>query len=154
MSLLLVCSGGGHLKGLHQMADRLPFTYERRTWVTFDTGLSRSLLEGEDVVWARYAGPRDIPNIARNGAAASIDIIRDDLESLRIERADVVLANLTGAVLVRYAAQLRSLVIAGGYLVVSGFAPSDVAVIQAAFSGAALIETSIEGEWAALTFRL
>ena len=39
-------------------------------------------------------------NIARNGAAPSIDIIRDDLESLRIQRADVVLANLTGAVLV------------------------------------------------------
>ncbi len=42
-------------------------------------------------------------NIARNGAAAAIDIICDDLDTLRIQRADVVLANLTGAVLVRYA---------------------------------------------------
>jgi ribosomal protein L11 methyltransferase len=34
-------------------------------------------------------------NIARNGAGPSIDIIRDDLDSLRIQRADIVLANLT-----------------------------------------------------------
>ena len=46
-------------------------------------------------------------NIERNGAAPSIDIIQDDLAGLRIQRADIVLANLTGAVLVRYAEELR-----------------------------------------------
>ena len=66
MTLLLVCSGGGHLKGLHQIADRLPATQEGRTWVTFDTGLSRSMLKGEDVVFAPYAAPRDVVSIARN----------------------------------------------------------------------------------------
>ena len=93
-------------------------------------------------------------NIARNGAAPSIDIIRDDLDTLRIERADIVLANLTGAVLVRYAAELRSLVKDGGYLIVSGFAPPDVAVIQAAFLGLAVIDTTLDGDWAALTLRV
>lgn len=73
MSLLLVCSGGGHLRQLHQLADRLPLPEaerRERTWVTFDTGLSRSLLSGEDVRWATYAAPRDLPNIARNQVLA------------------------------------------------------------------------------------
>lgn len=71
MSLLLVCSGGGHLKGLHQLVDRLPFAHDTRTWVTFDTGLSRSLLADEDVVFAPYAAPRDVVNIARNELLAA-----------------------------------------------------------------------------------
>ena len=89
-------------------------------------------------------------NIARNGAAPSIDIIRDDLDTLRIERADIVLANLTGAVLVRYAAELRSLAKEGGYLILSGFAPSDVAVIKTAFAGLTVIDEKTDGDWAAL----
>lgn len=92
-------------------------------------------------------------NIARNGAAPSIDIIRDDLATLRIERADVVLANLTGAVLVRYAAELRSLTRDGGYFVLSGFAPQDAAVIRTAFGGLTIIDEKIEGEWAALCLK-
>jgi ribosomal protein L11 methyltransferase len=92
-------------------------------------------------------------NIARNGAAPSIDIIRDDLATLRIERADVVLANLTGAVLVRYAAELRSLARGGGYFVLSGFAPQDAAVIRTAFGGLTVIAEKVEGEWAALCLK-
>jgi ribosomal protein L11 methyltransferase len=92
-------------------------------------------------------------NIARNGAAPSIDIIRDDLAGLRIERAGIVLANLTGAVLVRYAGELRSLAVDGGALVLSGFAPEDLAVIEAAFAGLQVIEERVEGEWAAVSLR-
>jgi ribosomal protein L11 methyltransferase len=93
-------------------------------------------------------------NIARNGAGPSIDIIPDDLESLRIQRADIVLANLTGAVLVRYAAELRSLAVDGGYLILSGFSPEDVAVILRAFAGLTVIVQEVEGEWAAVSLRL
>ena len=92
-------------------------------------------------------------NIARNGAAAAIDIIQDDLGSLRIERADVVIGNLTGAVLVRYAPELRGLVNEGGYLILSGFAPQDVAVIHTAFSGSSIIHAETDGEWAAILLR-
>lgn len=92
-------------------------------------------------------------NIARNGAAASIDIICDSLDGLRIERADVVLANLTGAMLVRYAPELRALALDGGCLILSGFAPADVAVIRTAFAGLSVIHDSAEGDWAALTLR-
>ena len=93
-------------------------------------------------------------NIARNGAAAAIDIIRDDLDTLRIQRAEVVMANLTGAVLVRYAEELHSLVVKGGYLIVSGFAPDDMAVIARAFPAMKVIAEKREGDWAALTLRL
>ena len=92
-------------------------------------------------------------NIARNGAAASIDIIRDDLESLRIQRADIVLANLTGAVLVRYAGELRGLAVEGGYLILSGFSPDDIPVILRAFAGLALVVQEFEGDWAAVILR-
>jgi ribosomal protein L11 methyltransferase len=89
-------------------------------------------------------------NIARNGAAAAIDIIRDDLESLRIERADVVLANLTGAVLVRYSRELRRLLADKGYLILSGFARSDLVLIQKAFRDFATVHAETDNEWAAL----
>lgn len=93
-------------------------------------------------------------NIARNGAAASLDIIQDDLGSLRVQRADVVLGNLTGAVLVRYARELRGLLADRGYLILSGFAPPDVAVIQTAFADLATIQVEIDGDWAALLLKL
>jgi ribosomal protein L11 methyltransferase len=92
-------------------------------------------------------------NIARNGAAPAIDIIRDDLATLRIERADLVLANLTGAVLVRYAAELSSLARDGGYFVLSGFAPQDAAVIRRAFGGLTVIDEKVDAEWAAICLK-
>jgi ribosomal protein L11 methyltransferase len=92
-------------------------------------------------------------NIARNGAGPSIDIVQDDLRGLRIERADIVLANLTGAVLVRFAEELADLVVDGGYLVLSGFAPQDAAVVRTAFKGLGVIDEQSEGEWAALCLR-
>jgi ribosomal protein L11 methyltransferase len=92
-------------------------------------------------------------NISRNGAGPAIDIIQDDLDGLRIQRADIVLANLTGAVLVRYAAELRALVTDGGYLAVSGFSPDDVAVILRAFAGLKVISEDSEEEWAVIGLR-
>jgi len=92
-------------------------------------------------------------NIAANGAAAAIDIITDDLGGLRIERADLVLANLTGAVLTRNAEELRSLVLDGGYLILSGFAPEDLVIMRRAFASLKVIAEQTEAEWAALTLR-
>lgn len=92
-------------------------------------------------------------NIARNGAAGAIDIIRDDLETLRIQRADIVLANLTGAALLRYAEELRSLAVDGGYLVLSGFAPDDIPVIERAFPALKPIAHDADGDWGAVCLR-
>lgn len=66
MTVLLACSGGGHLKQLHELVPRLGIEGQPRLWVTFDGGLSRSLLQGEDVIYARHAVPRDAVNIAAN----------------------------------------------------------------------------------------
>lgn len=93
-------------------------------------------------------------NIARNGAGPSIDIIEDDVSTLRVQRADVVLANLTGAVLVRYADELRALAVDGGYLILSGFTPQDAAVIRSAFKGLQLIDEQSEADWTSLCLRL
>ena len=94
-----------------------------------------------------------LANIKRNGAGPSIDLIQDDLSALRIQRADVVLANLTGAVLVRFAAELRSLLVPRGYLIVSGFAAADCVIIRRAFASLVVLEEQSEGEWASLMLR-
>lgn len=67
---LLVCSGGGHLKQLFTLADRIGLPADEQYWVTFETGLSRQLLAGRHVIFARYAAPRDMLNILRNDQLA------------------------------------------------------------------------------------
>jgi ribosomal protein L11 methyltransferase len=89
-------------------------------------------------------------NFATNGAGPSIDVVLDQLESLRIERADVVLANLTGAMLLRCSGELTSLLRDDGYLVVSGFAPDEAHVVKTAFKSLRVIEEQVDGDWAAL----
>lgn len=65
--LLLVASTGGHLAQLYALAPRLPLADGMdRTWVTFDTPQSRSLLAGEDVRYVAYTAPRDWRTALRN----------------------------------------------------------------------------------------
>lgn len=65
---MLVASTGGHLAQLHALAPRITgLAPEDRTWVTFDTPQSRSLLSDEvEVVYVAYTAPRDWRNAARN----------------------------------------------------------------------------------------
>jgi len=88
-------------------------------------------------------------NIARNGGAAAIDIVCDDLNALKLQPADVVVANLTAGVLVRHAAALTKLARPDGHLILSGFAPDHHLSIGPAFEHRMFEEIS-EGEWAAL----
>ncbi|WP_127792791.1 glycosyltransferase [Agromyces sp. LHK192] len=64
-STLLVCSGGGHLKQLHTLAERMGIPRAEQTWVTFDNALSRSILADREVIYAPFAAPRDALNILR-----------------------------------------------------------------------------------------
>jgi ribosomal protein L11 methyltransferase len=89
-------------------------------------------------------------NIARNGGAAAIDIICDDLTTLKVQPADLVLANLTAAVLVRHADALRALLRDNGYLILSGFGPDHLVEIRPAFEGLHEINEITEGDWAAV----
>jgi ribosomal protein L11 methyltransferase len=92
-------------------------------------------------------------NIARNGAGAAIDIIRDDLAGLILPRGDVILANLTAAALVRHAGALHELARDEAYFVLSGFSPEQALEIEPAFTGLTEIARLAEGEWAALCLR-
>ena len=82
--------------------------------------------------------------------STAIDVTCDDLDALNLQPADVVLANLTAAVLVRYAGALAKLARSEGYLILSGFAPDDHVVIGPAFAGTHEIERLVEGDWSAV----
>ena len=89
-------------------------------------------------------------NIARNGGTERIDVVQADLSAVTADPVDVVLANLTAAVLKRHVSVLRGLV-GDGTLVVSGFSPDELADVACAF-GLDPRVTAVEGEWAAAMF--
>ncbi|HWY89921.1 MAG TPA: glycosyltransferase [Solirubrobacteraceae bacterium] len=70
MADLLVASGGGHLAQLYRLVNRLPQPSTERTWITFDTPQSRSLLAGQDVRYLPYTGSRAYMQTARNAWTA------------------------------------------------------------------------------------
>ncbi|MBW8713462.1 MAG: 50S ribosomal protein L11 methyltransferase, partial [Acidobacteria bacterium] len=63
--------------------------------------------------------------------------------------ADVVVANLTGALIQRHASGVRSLVAPGGVLIVSGFTVEEQEGVSRAID-AGRYETAQEGEWVAM----
>lgn len=71
-AMLLVASGGGHLKQILALLPRLP-PAEDYILVTYESGLSRSLagrgLAAVEVVYVPYAAPRDLRNLARDARA-------------------------------------------------------------------------------------
>ncbi|MGH3072854.1 MAG: PssD/Cps14F family polysaccharide biosynthesis glycosyltransferase [Gaiellaceae bacterium] len=64
IDVLLVCSTGGHLLQLHAL--EAAWVGTRHTWVTFDKSDARSLLAGEDVVFAYGPTNRSLVNLGRN----------------------------------------------------------------------------------------
>ena len=68
MTTLLVASEGGHLTELQIIARRLGV--KECAWVTFDTAQSRSLLSGQEVYYAPFAGSRDLPGTLHVGGWA------------------------------------------------------------------------------------
>ena len=97
-SILLVGSSGGHLAQLLALE---PWYRDRdRWWVTFDTPDARSLLRGEDVVWAHHPTTRNIRNLLRNTKLA--------IQLLRKRSVDAVITTGAGvAVPFVVAARLR-----------------------------------------------
>lgn len=93
MTTLLVASGGGHLKQLHRLLPRLGVD-GHRVWVTFDTGLSRSLLAEEEVAYAPYAHPHDLRGTVKD-AAFTLSLLRRH----KVDRAISTGANLAVATL-------------------------------------------------------
>ena len=87
--VLLVCSGGGHLAQLHRLAPW--WEAGERRWVTFDQPDVRSLLAGEDVVWAYAPTTRNAKNLVRNAYLAWREVRR--------YRPDVVVSDGAGVAL-------------------------------------------------------
>ena len=87
--VLLVGSSGGHLAQL--LALRPWYQARTRAWVTFDTPDARSLLDGEEVVWAHYPTTRNLKNLLRNAVLA--------LRVLRRRNVDAVITTGAGVAL-------------------------------------------------------
>jgi ribosomal protein L11 methyltransferase len=94
-------------------------------------------------------------NVVRNGAEIAIDVLDGDLASLSVEPADVVTANLTGAVIRRYAIALRELTRPGGRLIVSGFNPEECEDVMRSLAslGVTAVRTLRVGDWAGAALR-
>jgi ribosomal protein L11 methyltransferase len=102
-------------------------------------------------------------NLERNGATDAIQLKLVDLGRLfPADPAsairgpfDLVLANLTGGALIRYAPTLASLLARGGRLIASGFQTDEVEAVSAAFApiGLSPVERDDEERWVGLILR-
>jgi ribosomal protein L11 methyltransferase len=91
-------------------------------------------------------------NLALN-TGATVSLIIGDLRDTELSRADVVIANITGGLIVASANRLQQLVAAGGRLILSGFQEHEEATVVAAFPGWHLEHRGEEESWVAVTLR-
>jgi ribosomal protein L11 methyltransferase len=89
-------------------------------------------------------------NVQRNGGGNAIAIRESDLSIASLEPADLVIANLTGALLQRHAESLRRLVGPKGALIVSGFTLDEADDVFEAL-GSERVDIAHEGEWVAFS---
>jgi ribosomal protein L11 methyltransferase len=93
-------------------------------------------------------------SLTLNGLTNHVTLRRADIGTATIEPANLVLANLTGALLVTQAPRLMALVRPGGGLVLSGFQRGETALVEAAFSVAVSRVRLVEGDWEALHLQI
>ena len=91
-------------------------------------------------------------NLVFNGVT-NVEFAVSDLMRDRLPTADVVVANLTGALLVRAASRLTQAVRRGGVLIVSGIMASEGDDVRRAFANQAFVAAVQEDEWLAFTIR-
>lgn len=109
-------------------------------------------VEAIDVDEDALANARE--NLAQNGLQARVRLRSADLRSTPLAPGDVVLANLTGALLRSEAAAIAALVRPGGTLVISGFLAADTAAVLEAFAAAFTLQARLEeGDWRAARLR-
>ena len=91
-------------------------------------------------------------NLALNPGAI-VTLLVGDVRSLALEPADLVLANITGGLLMASAKEILALTRPEGFIVLSGFQTGEVADVTAAFAGAMLVEQFEEDSWVSVTLR-
>jgi ribosomal protein L11 methyltransferase len=112
--------------------------------------LGASDVRGIDVDPDAVASARE--NLDLNPDAKPVRLETADLRDAGLAQADIVLANLTGAVLIGTASLLAGAVAPGGSLIVSGLQVHERADVLAAFADLQLSSSAEDGEWVALTF--
>ena len=81
---------------------------------------------------------------------ARVDLRIGDLRSSVLGVADIVLANLTGTLLVQASAHLDALVAPGGRLILSGLLDHEEPAVTAAFPALSVLDRAQEDEWVCL----
>jgi ribosomal protein L11 methyltransferase len=95
-------------------------------------------------------------NLALNPQAHGVSFELADLNSTLVMRrgdADVVVANLTGALLQRVAADIEGAVRRGGSIIASGILADERAAVAAAFGTSVVVRESAEDEWIGLLMK-
>jgi ribosomal protein L11 methyltransferase len=92
-------------------------------------------------------------NLALNPDARHVELALADLTSASLPQADVVTANLTGALLIREAPTLQRALRRGGSLVVSGLLSEERTAVQAAFGTMIAAWEAEEDGWVGLRLR-
>lgn len=94
-----------------------------------------------------------VENLSLNPGHLAVTFEVLDAVHTQFPAADIVLANLTGAMLVRNAPRLTACVSPGGTLIVSGLQPHERDDVLEAFGPGAPIRSETESDWCCLTFR-
>src|SRR5262249_26467874 len=113
-------------------------------------GASRALGIDHDV----HAVQAALENLALNAAARDVQFVVADVTAVPVPTAAIVMANLTGALLVRAAPTLVAAVSESGTLIVSGLLASEEDAVQRAFRGADIVSRDQDDEWVCLTFNV
>jgi ribosomal protein L11 methyltransferase len=92
-------------------------------------------------------------NLLLNADAANVTLMCVDVGSERLPRADVVTANLTGALLVRVSAALLAAASPGACLILSGLMTDERDAVVRAFVNTTLLWERHEDEWVALSVK-
>jgi ribosomal protein L11 methyltransferase len=90
-------------------------------------------------------------NAERNGS--TIDFRIADLRTIVLARFDMVLANLTGGLLMQSAGRLQDLTTPRGPMILSGFTREEEAAVMAAFPRLRMVDRGQEEEWVCLTLQ-
>ena len=90
-------------------------------------------------------------NAERNGAV--IDAQVADLRHIALSRFDLVLANLTGGLLMQSAGRLQDLATPRGPMILSGFTREEEPAVLAAFPRLVTVDRAQEDEWVCVTLQ-
>lgn len=93
-----------------------------------------------------------VENLALNPQLSDVTFELLDASHAPLPSVDIVLANLTGAMLVRNASTLTAAVSPGGTLIVSGLQTHEREDVTRAFGSGALTRSDVESDWCCLSF--